>query len=560
MKYFALFKTFIIWGICSFIIVNSNFAQVETVPAENPVYSFLKEMHLKGVLKKYDDTILPLSRKIIVEDILIIDNNKSSLSNVQLNYLMKLKTEFLPEINTVNYTSDFPSTFFEKLADDSQKHIYSYNDSLVNFYLDPVFQLKSIYSDKEKSSASFLNLGGTFYGSYDDWLGFLVQGSNAVVWGDRKVALNDKNIAQSYSFNHTSINYFDGTKGYMRLEKGAVNLEIGRERILWGNGYLDRTILSDNPQLFDFIKFNFSYKKLRYDFIHGWLVQQPTITYIDSLIGNVKSKSSKYVAISRLGFNATNNLNFGITQMIIYSGRPFELAYLNPFLFWESAQRSMNDLDNSFLSFDGRYLLTNGLEVSSSIIFDDIDFKLLFQGHWNRNNNGVEWQTGMMLTNPILPNDLKIKLEYLQARPYIFSHPGIGEALTYTNNGYLLGADMQPNSSRISAEVSYRFSSNFNFSLKYIYSLHGDNIYDSSGNRILNVGGNVFESLTLYDPEYVNLLDGIRKTEDKLQLNFNYEINYGTYLNAAYIFKQSSQNGNVERENIAWLTLQLIYD
>ncbi len=40
----------------------------------------------------------------------------------------------------------------------------------------------------------------------------------------------------------------------------------------------------------------------------------------------------------------------------------------------------------------------------------------------------------------------------------MFSHPGLRGALTYSNNGYLLSPDIQPNSTLFSAEVDYRFS------------------------------------------------------------------------------------------------------
>ena len=89
--------------------------------------------------------------------------------------------------------------------------------------------------------------------------------------------------------------------------------------------------------------------------------------------------------------------------MIIYANRPFEAAYLNPFLFWESAQRSRGDLDNSFLSVDVRYKIMNGMEASASMIWDDILFSVLFKGEFDKVNNRSTWKTGMILTNPVCP-------------------------------------------------------------------------------------------------------------------------------------------------------------
>ena len=548
------------------VLVNAGiiFPQVENIPADHPVYSFLKEMQVKGILKNYSDVVLPLSRKQVINDLKQIENNFGKLDETDKEFLIRMEEKicvsFKNRKNYVNIFENFPQSFEQNIISNSQKHLYSYGDSLVSFFIDPVLEGKYIYSSLYNNNSSLLNFGGTIRGSYNNWLGFYLQGTNGNEFGSRNVAELDKRVEQSYTFNQTKLNYFDETKGYIRLQKGIVDLQLGRERILWGNGYINRTILSNNPQMFDFIRFDIAYKKFSYNFLHGWLVQKPIVQHIDSLIGDVKFKSSKYVAVSRFGYQANSSLSFGLTQMIIYSDRPFELAYLNPFLFWESAQRSLNDLDNSFLAFDGRYLIADGLEFSSSIIFDDINFSYLFKGEWARSNNGEEWQTGVMLTSPILPNDMVFKLEYMQARPYIFSHPGIGEALTYTNNGYLLGSDMRPNSTRLSTEISYRISSRSLIDILYSHTLHGNNVYDSNGNLITNYGGSEFNNFSFYASDYSYLLDGIRELYDNVNLNFQYEFGYGYYLNFNYEFRRSKILGNEVHENILWTSFTVNFE
>ena len=475
------------------------------MPAGHPVYLFLKEMQVKGILKNYDDVILPISKQQVIDDLKQIESNIEKLDETEKQFLIRMEEKiginFEGEKSKLNIFDNFPQKLEQNLSSDSQKHLYSYCDTSISFFIDPILEGKYIYSSLYNNNSTLMNIGGTVKGSYDNWLGFYLQGTNGSEFGNRNVAELDKRVEQSYTFNQTKINFFDETKGYIRFQKGIADLQLGRERVLWGNGYINRTILSDNPQLFDFIRFNIAYKKFSYNFLHGWLEQKPIVQHIDSLVGDVKFKSSKYVAISRLGYQANNSLSFGLTQMIIYSDRPLELAYLNPFLFWESAQRSLNDLDNSFLVFDGRCLITNGLEISSSIIFDDINFSYLFKGEWARSNNGEEWQTGVIITSPILPNDMVVKLEYMQARPYIFSHPGIGEALTYTNNGYLLGSDLQPNSTRFSTDINYRFSARSLIDISYSHTLHGNNVYNANGNLIKNFGGSVFNNFSFYASE-----------------------------------------------------------
>lgn len=532
---------------CLAILISSySFPQVDNIPSDNEVYKFLHRKFIEGLLTDYDDIILPLSRNQISKFLYQIRSQEEKLSPLDKELLHRfiVKLGDSDSLYALNFFDGFPNEFLENVASDKEKHLYKFKDQTVTFVIDPILNLNNLYSGSSKKGATLFNYGAKIRGSFDNWLGFSVQASNGVVFGDRVTALLDKRVEQSFTFNDTKINYFDETEGYVRLEKDFLDFQLGRERILWGRGQTNKLILSENPPQFDFIKFKLHYKILRYDFIHGWLVTKPEFVKIGDDIS--KEKRSKYIAISRLGINPSNNLSFGVSQMIIYSNRAFEAAYLNPFLFWESAQRSLNDLDNSFLVFDGRYKFIDGLLINGSAIFDDINFDRLFKGEWTGHNNGFAWQTGISLTNPILPENLILNLEYLQLRPYIFSHWGYKESLTYTNNGYLLGVDLQPNSTRFSVDLLYHLTSRITIGMKYFYSLHGNNEYDSLGNRTRNVGGNVFEYYTLQDSTFAYLLDGLRETEHKVRLSFNWEFLNNIYFNLEF---ENLSNSYFENRN-----------
>jgi len=518
------------------------FSQIDNIPTSHEVYDFLNRMYVKGALEDYDDVILPLSRKQIKTALLNIAENKQKLSTTERSKMDRIIAQlgFIDSNKVVNIFDSFPADFMQNLIYNNEKHLYSYRDSIVTFYIDPLFEYKYIYSDKIKSGSSILNFGARIRGTYDDWLGYFVEATNGSVSGNRITAALDKRVEQSFTFNNTNINFFDNTHGYVRLEKGILSLQLGRERILWGTGRINKLILSDTPQAFDFVKFNIAYKSLRYDFIHGWLVQKPENIIIGADIS--KEKRSKQIGISRLGFNPNNDLSLGISQMLIYSNRSFEAAYLNPFLFWESAQRSLNDLDNSFLTFDGKCRLLKGVELHATAIFDDINFSPLFKDEWALHNNRFAWQGGISLTSPVVIENMTFNFEYIQLRPYMFSHDGYGEALTYTNNGYLLGAELNPNSVLLSFNLEYDISDRINFTIYYDHMLHGNNEYDSTGNIIKNVGGNVFEYYRLKDPNFSYLLDGIRETENRIRLSFNWQIINGLIFRFNYESRNNSFN------------------
>ena len=135
--------------------------------------------------------------------------------------------------------------------------------------IDFLGDLTYLYSEKLRDYSVLVNFGGQIYGSYSNFLGFLIEGVNGTQYNNREVAKLDPRVKTSFTFNNTGINFFDYTQGYIRLKKDDVNLELGRERLVWGIGYINRMVLSDNPPPFDFLKLHIAYKSLRYDFLPG---------------------------------------------------------------------------------------------------------------------------------------------------------------------------------------------------------------------------------------------------------------------------------------------------
>src|ERR1017187_8211143 len=470
MKLLAILPLFILLQI-------PGFSQVENVPVDNYVYDYLKILSVKGIITGYDDMVLPLSKRTITNFLAEAESKRKSLSENEKNLLdrIKIKLDIKENNSSVLFTDVFPSGLNLFFSKDQAKYFYSYKDSSLNIYVNPILENKFIYSRDKNSNTNLFNFGGKLYGSYSDWFGFYMSASNGFQIGDRSVAELDQEVNQSFTFNNTGINYFDNTEGYARIEKGNIGLEIGRERILWGRG-INKLIISNNAPVFDFLKFNASFGIFSFDILHGWLVQPVTYTWDTVLNSYVKNKNPKYIALSRIGVSPSNNLSFGISQTIIYADRPVELAYLNPFIFFESAQRSLNDLDNSFLAFDAKYRIINGFEISSIINFDDIKFNTIGPEGFGSIQTRYAWQTNLIFSNPVLPENLSLSLDYLIIRPYVYSHFGIGESLTYTNNGYMIGPDLQPNSIEISLRLNYIMNPDLILSAGYDNIRHGSNI------------------------------------------------------------------------------------
>ncbi len=527
-----------------------TYAQSDLIPVGNKVYPFLKRMQVAGVIPEYDDITLPKSRKEIRAHLFTIVNYSENISPIDREnakyYLLNIsklyeETETAIGENRIS-TSDHLSTIKEN-------YFYFYSDSLLNFSIQPVLSWNFLTSDEtlHKGSTHYFTYGGKLRLNYKNFLSFNIEGWNGTQYGNRETAKLDRRIAQSFTFNDTELNNFDGTSGYINFEKGIFSLRFARERVLWGNSVANRTTFSETPQLFDHAAMSIKYKSFRYDFLFGWLVIPPNEFFVNDTIGHIKRKPSKYIAVSRLGFNPGNTLKFGVTQKIIFSNRPIEAAYFLPFIYWESAQRSMGDLDNSFLELDARWLITNGMELYANINFDDLNFDFYKSSEWNTIRNRMAWQAGFNFAYPILPNSMGLTIDYMQIRPFTFSHPEIGEALTYTNNGYPLGANVQPNSTLLTFVVDYTFTPKLTAQFRYDNYLHGANEYDENGNVIRNVGGSYFHNYNLLLPETAYLLGGILEVRNiyAIKLLYKFSYNLGVEFNFVHLREEIQNEKNI---------------
>ena len=501
------------------------FAQNENINAEHPIYDFLQKMKIRGIISEYDNSVIPLAKSRLKEYIETIETRKELLFEKE-NEELELFSSYLTNLRFGDDKNQFNILKIEELLlRDENISLYSYFDGEFDLRINPVFSLRSIVVDKPgeiTKNSLLIGYGGELILNYSDWLGIYLNATNGANIGDRETARLDRRVKQSFAFNYTNLDYFDNTEGYIQIKNKIAKLQVGRERVLWGSGNINRAFLDQTPQLFDFIKFDIKYNIFSLNFIHGWLVEKSDTFIQKPSLHEIRTKADKYFAISRFGIRPWENLNLGISQSVVYTQRPFELAYLNPFLLWESAQRSMNDLDNSFLGFDIKYNPVKGLEMYGTLLFDDINFDYFFNEKWNSNGNGNLWQAGLALSNPLLVRNMMLTIEYMQVRPFTFSHPGFQTGLAYTNNGAMLCSDIEPNSTLFSLQLEYQVTSRFKAILAYENYMHGKNIYDSGGNLINNIGGDVFESYSVFTDQRIKILSGDLEVENRYSIILRY--------------------------------------
>jgi len=522
-------------------------------------------MQVKGIIKGYNSAMLPISRKEVAEYLVEASQHRDEMTETEQKWLDDFQIEFeynlhrSAEQSAVLLSNQLIS---EKVADifsDKEKFLYTWHDSSSSLFLDFLFsaEYRGISGDSRgNAGVSLFTWGGRIRGTLKDRLGYYLQATNGQLVGDKDFALTDVSLKEIYKINEPGSVNFDVTEGYLQLDAGALNLQLGRERILWGAGYGDRLILSSNPPPFDFIKLETRIGSVRYAFLHSWILGQKKMTVLDSMRGAEAIINAKYIASHRVDVTFGNALNLGVTEMIVYSKRFPDLAYLNPFIFYKSVEHSLQDRDNAFLVFDAQARFIKNVELSGTFFIDDINFSKLGTKWYG---NAFAYQAGVLYIEPIGLKDVDVTLDYTRIQPYVYSHHLADN--DYTSNGFVMGHRLGPNSDDVLLKIGYRYNHKLRATVTYEYERHGDNILDANGALIRNVGGDFLQGHRTIDSEEVTFLDGVLQKTRRIRFNVLYEPFNEFFVELQYELRniQNVTLNKTFQDNLLFIQLRIDY-
>lgn len=551
------------------LMAPALFGQAENVPAIHPVYDFLKRMEVKQVIVRYHDAVLPLSRREVASFLDVVNGKRRELTSTEQEWLDDYLSEF--KFDRTGSTQGFAYLFGDSPETGGlkgeftqrEKFLYAYTDSNLSLFTNGLLDLdaRSITGDAlGKNTSEYLQFGGRARGSVWGKLGYYIQWTNAQFWGSRDLLWRDPDIRQSYALTTANAKNFDFVDGYVRYDSKIISVQVGRERVLWGIGYNEKMTLSSNPRVFDFIRLDASYKALKYTFLHGWLMGKRSLLPFQ-LPGDTAgvyvepTAADKYFAAHRLELSFPYVLDVGFQEMVIYSNRSPDLAYLNPLTAIESAQRSRGERDNVFWAFDLQTHFFAGLELSASLLFDDINVPDLFTDKWT---NRYGWQAGMLYTDAFFIPNTSLMVEYCRIMPYVFSHARSREG-SYTSLDALLGPTIGPNADSWFIRGDYLPLRNLTLSLSVTFERKGDNIVDEMGTIIKNVGGDEFQPHRNIDPETSKFLDGILVKTERLQFYVSWQCINQIWLEGRFQFASAEtvSTGKRNENSVAAIHLRM---
>jgi hypothetical protein len=513
-----------------FILVLFTFhfstAQVENVPQNNRVYSFLKEMKVKNIIPYISEDIPNLSRFEVRELLHTVRKSFSGLSTTEKDLLRWFEIEYsdslLDETTTRLFTpgKSFGSTFSE-LFSNKVKYLFTYQEENANFYAEGLGHFYHGQQFKhEVTNANLYDIGFRLRGTVFNHLGYFFSVIKGGASGNKDlIEIIEPRVLTNFKWveDAENIGNYDFHNAYLKflakpVEGMKISVQLGREPLTVGYGYGSKLVLSgDNPTL-DFLQFKFDYGIVHFTSIHASTVGLFSTERND--------RYTKFWAFNSLKFSLNGLFDIGMGEAIVYSGRGIELAYLSPVPFYKFIEMNLQDRDNGNIYFELQTGFIPNLELQGTFFLDENILSNL--GELDNFRNKTAYQLGAFWYEAFTINNLSWLLEYTRIRPYVYSHVDIKN--TYTAWGTNLGHRIGPNSDEIFTRFVYNVNSWIGASLEYRHQRSGENVYDNVGNLVKNVGGDIFVSHDLSrENDTAIFLDGIRIDTDIFQAGIRVE-------------------------------------
>ncbi|MBA2499961.1 MAG: hypothetical protein H0V30_09570 [Chitinophagaceae bacterium] len=475
---------FIIKSVVAVLLVApvATMAQTTFLPLESKEYIILERMEIKSRV----DSVLnfsktkPFSRKQMIQGALQADSslNLTTVDQYNLQRLKLNNLEWIPG-DHIEYASIKPiwKNFYKTPANMFEVHKKDF--SLI---INP-FIYYQVSKERNNSQHLFLNRRGlNVRGKIADKIGFAASISDNQerdpLYVQRRVSEHQAVPGQGFyqDFKRTGYDYFDG-RGYFTFNVTKyIDVAFGYDKHFIGNGYRS-LFLSDFSNSALFLKLNTRIWKFNYQNL--FMELHPA----EPRAANVLFPK-KYAAMHHLDVNVTKWLNIGVFEGVIFGRKNrFEFGYLNPVIFYRSAEQQNGSFDNSVAGLDFKANVANKFQFYGQLILDEFKLSELRAGNgWWANKFG--YQLGAKYIDVFNIPNLDLQMELNRVRPFTYSHND--SVANYTHYNQPLAHPLGANFSELLGILRYQPKPKWMLEAKLMVYKQGLNIgAESFGNNPL---------------------------------------------------------------------------
>lgn len=463
----------------------------------------------------------------------------SAADRFNLTYLQNDNAEWSKAPNAQSRKAIW-GTFYEQKAD-----LYHYSDKDFDLHVNPVIYFQG-GKDKDVDYTPYINTRGVeVRGMINKKVGFytFLSENQASFAGYAKNYIDSIQAVPQEAFiknfdgqvvgkNSNSYDFVTG-RAYISFNPiKNINVQFGQDRHFIGNGYRSM-ILSDFATSYPFLKLNTRIWRFEYTNLFAQMKTSSRLTN-DKLIPN------KFLALHHLSLNVTKSFNIGVFESIMF-GRDdslrngtFDWAYLNPVIFYRSAEQQQGSRDNAFLGIDFKWNFLKHCSLYGQLVLDEfkLDEVKAGNGWWGNKQAG---QIGLKYIDAFGIRNLDLQGEVNIARPYMYAHKDAYGSYAHYNQA--LAHPLGANFYEYIGILRYQPVGRLMFTGKVFLSKYGEDT-DS-----FNAGSDILRSYSNKRQEYGNkIAQGVQAKQMYVDATLTYQIKHNLFFDVKMIYRDKKSD------------------
>lgn len=428
--------------ICS-LFICFGYSQSDTEATKSINYHTVERMEIKSGSLKNDLhlTYKPVSRESLTNFAIEIDTSStfylSPIDIYNLEHIYKDNNDLVPDKFFIESAQPVLNHFYKRPA-----HLFDIHTDAIDLQINPVFYGNLSYDNEIDDNIGFINTrGAEVRARIDDKVSIYTSLTENQVrfpgfLKDKVDSLNSiPHVGFYQRFKETGYDYF--------VPKAAVGIDVskhiaaqlGYDQQFIGDGY--RSLFqSENANNAAFLKLNTKFWKVNYTNLYQELL-------LDGRDGADSLKTKRYMVSHHLSFDATDWLNIGLYESIIFAREDqFEFHYLNPVIFFRAIEQQVGSPDNVLIGLNYSALVKNRLKLYGQLVVDEFRIDDIRDGDKSWANK-FAFQQGAKYIDAFGVEQLDLQAEVNRTRPYTYMH---SERITnFTHYGQALAHPLAAN-------------------------------------------------------------------------------------------------------------------
>jgi len=411
------------------------------------IYDYLDELANIHVIE-LNAAVKPYSRKFIAAKLHEAEVQPDKLTRRQQKDLAFFLRDYNKEL--------LPGKNFKRRLD-----LFYYKDSLFALTVNPI--LGYSYSTNDNGTASHRWNGGEVYGYAGKHLAFYFSlrdngVNNVVSTADYLTPLPGANYKPYQGTNNVRTD-FDETRGSISYGWNWGSVSVMKDNFTWGNNYNGANIFSGRQPSFAYLSFKMQpVKWFEFNYIHGGLISMVLDSNRVYGTGSALRRNfiPKYLAASLATFKPFKNFYVSMGNSIVYADKYIQPIYLIPFVFYPSADHTMNASGSNSLGENSQMFLDFSLRcipkthIYGTWFIDELNFGKMLDR--KKHTNLFSFKAGIRVTNLI--KNTSLTFEYTRTHPWTYVHPIA--STVFSSNNYNLGHYLGQNSEEFYAGLKIK--------------------------------------------------------------------------------------------------------